>query len=125
MSHSALADTVRARHDGWMTGTGATPDGVDLMVDVANVMGSRPDGWWRDRVGAATRLLVQLSGLTGTDVPGPDGSVLLVEAVVGVVEGAARRGPDPPGVQVGRATTGGGTAGGGGCVPGVGPGRPP
>jgi len=93
-----------------MTGTGATPDGVDLVVDVANVMGSRPDGWWRDRVGAATRLLVQLSGLTGTDVPGPDGSVLLVEAVVGVVEGAARRVPDQPGVQVVRATTDGDTA---------------
>ena len=26
---------------------------VDLVVDVANVLGSRPDGWWRDRAGAA------------------------------------------------------------------------
>ena len=26
------------------------------MVDVANVMGARADGWWRDRAGAALRL---------------------------------------------------------------------
>ncbi len=26
------------------------------VVDGNNVMGSRPDGWWRDRVGAALRL---------------------------------------------------------------------
>ncbi|MGH3253478.1 MAG: hypothetical protein ACRDOI_45685 [Trebonia sp.] len=27
-----------------------------VVVDVANVMGSRHDGWWRDRAGAAERL---------------------------------------------------------------------
>ena len=27
-----------------------------LIVDGANVVGSRPTGWWRDRAGAATRL---------------------------------------------------------------------
>lgn len=27
-----------------------------LIVDAANVVGSRPDGWWRDRAGAAHRL---------------------------------------------------------------------
>jgi predicted RNA-binding protein with PIN domain len=27
-----------------------------LVVDGANVVGSRPDGWWRDRPGAARRL---------------------------------------------------------------------
>ncbi|GAB3266793.1 hypothetical protein GCM10027448_44280 [Nocardioides dilutus] len=26
------------------------------MVDGANVVGSRPDGWWKDRAGAARRL---------------------------------------------------------------------
>lgn len=30
------------------------------MVDASNVIGSRPDGWWRDREGAARRLLDQL-----------------------------------------------------------------
>ncbi len=36
-----------------------------------NVIGSRPDGWWRDRDGAAKRLLTRLqrfSSATGTDV---------------------------------------------------------
>jgi hypothetical protein len=29
---------------------------LHLVVDAANVVGSRPDGWWRDRPGAARRL---------------------------------------------------------------------
>jgi 8-oxo-dGTP diphosphatase len=36
---------------------------VTLIVDSANVVGSRPDGWWRDRAGAATRLRDQLAPL--------------------------------------------------------------
>jgi predicted RNA-binding protein with PIN domain len=31
-----------------------------LVVDGNNVMGSRPDGWWRDRAGAARRLVEQI-----------------------------------------------------------------
>lgn len=31
-----------------------------LVVDAANVVGSRPDGWWRDRPGAARRLVEQV-----------------------------------------------------------------
>src|SRR5947209_12846827 len=31
-----------------------------LLVDAANVLGSRPDGWWKDRVGATRRLLEQI-----------------------------------------------------------------
>lgn len=30
------------------------------MVDGNNVMGSRPDGWWRDRAGAARRLVERI-----------------------------------------------------------------
>jgi predicted RNA-binding protein with PIN domain len=30
------------------------------IVDGNNVMGSRPDGWWRDRVGGMRRLVEQL-----------------------------------------------------------------
>src|ERR1700761_8562928 len=45
-------------------GTGAVngrPDAdagadVTIIVDGANVVGSKPDGWWRDRAGAAARL---------------------------------------------------------------------
>ncbi|MDF2443016.1 MAG: 8-oxo-dGTP diphosphatase [Subtercola sp.] len=32
-----------------------------LIVDSANVVGSRPDGWWKDRVGATERLAGRLS----------------------------------------------------------------
>ncbi len=31
-----------------------------IVVDVANVMGSVPDGWWRDRAGAAERLIARV-----------------------------------------------------------------
>src|SRR5690348_1243771 len=49
---------------------------VALIVDGANVMGSRADGWWRDRAGAMARLHGELAtlaahGLTGP-VPGAD-----------------------------------------------------
>jgi predicted RNA-binding protein with PIN domain len=30
---------------------------VRWFVDASNVIGSRPDGWWRDRAGATRRLL--------------------------------------------------------------------
>ena len=31
------------------------------IVDGMNVIGSRPDGWWRDRDGARARLVEELS----------------------------------------------------------------
>jgi rRNA-processing protein FCF1 len=36
---------------------------VTIIVDGANVVGSRPDGWWRDRAGAAVRLHDNLARL--------------------------------------------------------------
>jgi 8-oxo-dGTP diphosphatase len=33
------------------------------VVDVANVMGARADGWWRDRAGAALRLGREVTAL--------------------------------------------------------------
>ena len=74
-----------------------------LIVDVANVMGSRPDGWWRDRAGAATRLLGRLGVLRGVPLTGPDGDSVTCTEVVGVVEGQARDVPVPDGVRVVRA----------------------
>ena len=56
-----------------------------LVVDGANVVGSRPDGWWRDRPGAAARLHGRLAAAVG------DGR-LAVRRLVLVLEGAARRG---------------------------------
>jgi hypothetical protein len=76
-----------------------------IVVDAANVVGSRPDGWWRDRAGAARRLLNRLTALAGSagqtaplapaqaggrsrGLTGP------IELVV-VLEGAARAAADP------------------------------
>ncbi len=42
---------------------GAPEPDLTLIVDGANVVGSRPDGWWRDRAGAAVRLYDELAGL--------------------------------------------------------------
>jgi predicted RNA-binding protein with PIN domain len=39
---------------------------VALVVDGMNVIGSRPDGWWRDRTGAAVRLADRLAALART-----------------------------------------------------------
>ncbi|MFW3169606.1 hypothetical protein [Geodermatophilus sp. CPCC 206100] len=74
-----------------------------VLVDTANVLGSRPDGWWRDRAGATTRLLCRLAPLAGSVVAAPGGGTLRCVELVVVVEGAARdvRGPD--GVTVVRA----------------------
>jgi len=52
-----------------------------LVIDVANVMGSRADGWWRDRAGAARRLVDQVRSGVADD-----------REVVLVLEGAARTG---------------------------------
>ncbi len=41
---------------------------LTIIVDAANVVGSRPDGWWRDRAGAAERLVGQLSVLASDGV---------------------------------------------------------
>jgi hypothetical protein len=75
-----------------------------IVVDAANVVGSVPDGWWRDRAGAAARLRDSLApvisaGLAG--VPGP------VEVVL-VVEGQARDIPQGDnGVRIERASRSG------------------
>lgn len=55
-----------------------------LIVDGANVVGSRPDGWWRDRPGAARRLHERLARGLATDA--------LADEVVLVLEGQARTG---------------------------------
>ncbi|EGX59733.1 hypothetical protein SZN_11158 [Streptomyces zinciresistens K42] len=64
-----------------------------VVVDAANVVGSVPDGWWRDRRGAAERLRDRLAA---DGVPGQAGPV----EIVLVVEGAARGVESVPGVRV-------------------------
>jgi uncharacterized protein YaiI (UPF0178 family) len=38
-----------------------------VVVDAMNVIGSRPDGWWRDRDAAVRRLTRALAGLAARD----------------------------------------------------------
>lgn len=74
------------------------PAPLRLVVDAANVVGSRPDGWWHDRLGAARRLRDQVGDLVregirtaslprGVRAGELDG---LLPRVSLVVEGAAR-----------------------------------
>lgn len=58
-----------------------------LVVDAANVVGSRPDGWWKDRAGAARRLH---DSLMVADLP-HDEVVLVLE---GAAKGGVRAGRD-------------------------------
>jgi hypothetical protein len=74
-----------------------------LLVDAANVVGSRPDGWWRDREGATARLLARLAAVPGRALPGPDDAPLECTGVVAVVEGRARQVAAPDAVRVLRA----------------------
>jgi hypothetical protein len=55
-----------------------------LLVDAANVVGSRPTGWWRDRPGAARELTTRVRRAVA------DGTLL--PPVVLVLEGDARKG---------------------------------
>lgn len=64
-----------------------------IIVDSANVVGSVPDGWWRDRRGAAVRLRDSLAELAANGMNGaglPDWTRHRPLDVVLVVEGAAR-----------------------------------
>jgi hypothetical protein len=83
--------------------TSGQPQDVVLLVDIANVMGSRPDGWWRDRAAAATRLLNELEPLSGAAVTLPGLGRVGITEVHAVVEGAAKRAAGPEAVSVLRA----------------------
>ncbi|MDO8105829.1 hypothetical protein Q6348_01295 [Isoptericola sp. b441] len=75
-----------------------------LVVDAANVVGSRPDGWWTDRVGAAERLLAGLVGVDHTS--------LSAGRIVVVLEGRAKAAAPcgVPGLELVRAEQDGDSA---------------
>ena len=61
-----------------------------LLVDAANVIGSRPDGWWRDRPGAARAFVARVRAASASGrLPGPVVVVLEGAACGGAEEGAA------------------------------------
>ena len=69
-----------------------------LIVDGNNVMGARPDGWWRDRAGAAARLAEAIGAWAQAEG----------EEVVVVFDGRRPDGfPEPPGLDVRFATRSG------------------
>lgn len=96
--------TERALHPGfaasWPVLRELVPRHPLLVVDAANVVGARPDGWWHDRAAAAGRLR---AGLEALRAAGVDASALGLGAtrwfadVVLVVEGEARALPDVDG----------------------------
>lgn len=81
-----------------------------VIVDAANVVGSVPDGWWRDRPGAAGRLLQRIRALSGAGVPAaalelPEHTWFPQWTVV--LEGAGRGAEDVAGLDVVRADASG------------------
>lgn len=59
-----------------------------LVIDAANVIGSRPDGWWRDRPGAARTFTDQVrSAVVGGLLDPPVTIVLEGQSRGGVAEG--------------------------------------
>lgn len=81
-----------------------------VVVDAANVVGSVPDGWWRDRAGAGTRLIERLSSLARRGVEAAQLDLpehtWFPEWVV-VLEGQARAADDADGIEVVRAEASG------------------
>lgn len=67
---------------------------IHLVVDVANVMGATPNGWWRDRAGAATAILERLSDLGGSMVDLAGGHAVVTGIDV-VLEGRAKTAEEP------------------------------
>ncbi|MFC9663398.1 NYN domain-containing protein [Nocardia sp. NPDC127606] len=64
-----------------------------IVVDAANVIGSRPNGWWKDRPGAARRLLADLANLTTRLPETTEVTVVLEGAATAAADGAEPSAP--------------------------------
>ncbi len=81
----------RPLHPGFAhTWTTVEASALTVVVDAANVVGSRPDGWWKDRAAATARLLAGLDALRAVTVSDSARVTRVVARVVAVVEGQAR-----------------------------------
>ena len=100
-------------------GAGAADGGlgtrVTIIVDGANVVGSRPDGWWRDRAGAAVRLHDNLAKLAERGEQG----IAAAELAGSEAPATGGRGPghDPRAQQAGDQQSGDQRAGRAALVP--------
>ena len=75
------------------------------LIDAMNVIGARPDGWWRDRDGAMRRLVDEVRAWADDEVTvvldaGPDDLIGTVGPVTGIR--AARRGRDAADDEIAR-----------------------
>ncbi|MDJ0393263.1 NUDIX hydrolase [Rhodococcus sp. G-MC3] len=61
-----------------------------VLLDTANVLGSRPNGWWKDRSGATVELLAALSDALPRTVELAGGSFGWLTRIEAVLEGEAR-----------------------------------
>jgi hypothetical protein len=66
---------------------GSEQTGAVLLIDAANVIGSRPTGWWRDRAGAARAFVERVRAASG--------SGRIDEPIVVVLEGKSCSGIEP------------------------------
>ena len=85
-------------HNGPGDAPGPGPE-LTVIVDGANVVGSRPDGWWRDRAGAAVRLHDELAKLAARGAAGIPAEQLATEGDRGPASpgaGGARSGAPGP-----------------------------
>ena len=84
---------------------------VTLIVDGANVMGSRADGWWRDRAGAMARLHGELAALASNGVTGPVPATGSAAEAGRSAEAGAAQGGGATGEAAGADGAAGGAAG--------------
>ena len=61
-----------------------------VLLDTANVLGSRPNGWWKDREGSTGALLTSLAATLPRTVELPGGQYGWVTRIEAVLEGRAR-----------------------------------
>ncbi len=98
---------ARALHPGfgeaWPLLRGMLERHPHVIVDAANVVGSRPDGWWRDRAGAARGLVDEVARWRAAGVDAAalgESGTSWFPAVTLVVEGQARGVVAADGVEV-------------------------
>ncbi|MCW4351833.1 NUDIX hydrolase [Hoyosella sp. YIM 151337] len=78
-----------------------------LIVDTANVVGARPNGWWRDRVGATRALAQELATALPRTVALKTGGFCWLTSLEFVLEGRAGEIADLPAGRVHRAAASG------------------